>query len=221
MEKLRLIKRGSESNIYEGYFLGIHAIFKERIRKSYRHPYLDHKINYERTILEAKVIYTALKNDINVPAVLFIDPDNYLLVMEYIEGKLLSELIPKLDEDELKKTGEEIGELVGKIHKIGIAHGDLTPNNMIKNSVDSKIFLIDFGLTKKSNDIEDLAMDIHTFLRSLESTFPDYKDILYESFISGYRRIIGGKISEILNLVREIRMRGRYVEERRKSKSGY
>jgi len=71
LEKLRLIKRGAESNIYEGYFLGIRAIFKQRIKKSYRNPELDHKINYERTILEAKIIYTALKNDMNVPAVLF------------------------------------------------------------------------------------------------------------------------------------------------------
>lgn len=218
MEKLKLLKRGAESNIYEGYFLGIHAIFKQRIRKSYRNPEIDHKINYERTILEAKLIYTALKNNINAPAVLYINPENYLLVLEYIEGYVLKDIINDLDLESLKKLGKEIGKIAGKLHSIGIAHGDLTTNNLIKNPITNEIFLIDFGLAKRSDDAEDFATDIHVFLRSLESVHPDYKDIIYESFLKGYEEIMGSKTSQIVNIVKDIRMRGRYVEERRKNK---
>ncbi|ACP48242.1 Mn2+-dependent serine/threonine protein kinase [Sulfolobus islandicus Y.N.15.51] len=221
LEKLRLIKRGAESNIYEGYFLGIRAIFKQRIKKSYRNPELDHKINYERTILEAKIIYTALKNDMNVPAVLFIDPNNYLLVIEYIEGEIVKDLINTNNSVQpLSKIGERIGELTGKLHSIGIAHGDLTTNNLILSSINNDIFIIDFGLSRRTQDEEDLATDFHIFLRSLESIHSDFKDIIYNSFVEGYRTIMGGKTDEILELVKDIRMRGRYVEERRKNRSG-
>ncbi|WP_338600897.1 Kae1-associated kinase Bud32 [Sulfolobus tengchongensis] len=218
MEKLKLIKRGAESNIYEGYFLGIHAIFKQRIKKSYRHSELDRKINYERTILEAKIIYTALKNGINVPAVLFIDPDNYLLVLEYIEGNIVKDVLSTSTNSSLiKDIGRRIGELTGKLHNIGVAHGDLTTNNLILNS-SNDIFIIDFGLSKRTHDKEDLATDVHVFLRSLESVHSDFKEIIYDSFIEGYREIMKDKTDEILELVKDIRMRGRYVEERRKNR---
>jgi len=216
----RLIKRGAESEIYEGHFLGLHAIYKQRVKKAYRNPEIDHKINYERTILEAKMIYSALKNDINVPAVLFIDPNKYLLVLEYIEGITIRDLLSdniKIDINELNRIGLEIGKIAGRLHKAGIAHGDFTTNNLIKK--DEKIFLIDFGLARRSNDEEDFATDVHVFLRSLESVHSDYKDVIYQSFVKGYSEIVGERVNEIIKLVKEIRMRGRYVEERRKSRA--
>ncbi|BFH73412.1 Kae1-associated kinase Bud32 [Sulfurisphaera javensis] len=211
MEIIREIKRGAESIIYEGYFAGIHSIFKKRISKSYRDKQLDEKINSERTKLEAKLMFSAMKNDINVPAILLVDPFEYLIAMEYIEGFPIKDMIPKL-KDRLLAIGENIGEIAGKLHKIGISHGDFTTNNLIY-TLNGEIFLIDFGLAKRSDDIEDFATDVHVFLRSLESVHYEYKDVIFKGFERGYSRF--RDFDKIMNKVKEIRMRGRYVEERR------
>lgn len=212
MEKLKILKRGSESIIYEGYFLGIHSIFKKRVSKSYRDSKLDYKINSERTISESRIMYDALKSGVNVPAILFINIDNFTIIMEYIEGIVIKDLIYN-DSINLYDIGYKIGVLTGKLHKASITHGDLTTNNLIM-SPKNDIFIIDFGLAKRSNDIEDLATDIHVFLRSLESIHPDKKDIIFDGFRDGYSQIIENYI-DVLKTVNDIRMRGRYVEERR------
>jgi len=212
LEKLKILKRGSESIIYEGYFLGIHSIFKKRVSKSYRDSKLDYKINSERTISESRIMYDALKSDVNVPAILFIDINNFTIIMEYIEGIVIKDLIYNSSIN-LYDIGYKIGVLTGKLHKAGITHGDLTTNNLII-SPKNDIFMIDFGLAKRSNDIEDLATDIHVFLRSLESIHPDKKDIIFNGFRDGYSQIVKNYI-DVLKTVNDIRMRGRYVEERR------
>jgi len=212
LEKLKILKRGSESIIYEGYFLGVHSIFKKRVSKSYRDSKLDYKINSERTISESRIMYDALKSDVNVPAILFIDIDNFTIIMEYIEGIVVKDLIRNNTEN-LYDIGYKIGVLTGKLHKASITHGDLTTNNLIINSKND-IFMIDFGLAKRSNDIEDLATDIHVFLRSLESIHPDKKDIIFNGFRNGYSQIVENYM-DVLKTVNDIRMRGRYVEERR------
>ena len=216
MEIIRELKRGAESVIYEGYFAGIHAIFKKRLSKSYRDKELDYKINSYRTKLEARLIYLALRNDINAPAILMVDPYEYLIVMEYIEGKPVKDIIGKQGTN-LKKIGEMIGEIAGKLHKAGISHGDFTTNNLIFSEAEGEIFVIDFGLAKTSNDIEDFATDVHVFMRSLESVHHNFKDEILKGFEIGYSKFMN--FDEIMKKVKEIRMRGRYVEERRSKRS--
>jgi len=216
MEITRELKRGAESVIYEGYFAGLHAIFKKRISKSYRNKELDHKINSDRTRLEARLIYSALKNDINAPAILMVDPYEYLIVMEYIEGKPVKDIIGRQDIN-LKRIGEMIGEIAGKLHKSGISHGDFTTNNLILSELEGNVFIIDFGLAKRSDDVEDFATDIHVFLRSLESVHYSFKDDIFKGFEIGYSEFMN--FDEVMKKVREIRMRGRYVEERRNKRS--
>lgn len=216
MEILREIKRGAESVIYEGYFGGIHAIFKKRISKAYRNKELDFKINSERTRLESKLMYSALKNGVNTPAILMVDPFDFLIVMEFIEGEAVREVIPKLDDKDLIQLGEKIGEIAGRLHKAGISHGDFTTNNLIYTK-QGEIFLIDFGLARRSDDIEDFATDVHVFLRGLESVHYKQKDIIFKGFEKGYSKFMD--FSEVMKTVKEIRMRGRYVEERRTKRS--
>ncbi|BCU70712.1 Kae1-associated kinase Bud32 [Stygiolobus caldivivus] len=215
MEELREIRRGAEAIIYEGYFAGIHAIFKKRIKKSYRHPQLDYEINSSRTKLEARLIYTSLVNGVNTPALLLVDPSEFLIVMEYLEGTTVKEYLQTYSGNErgLRELGAQMGEIIGKLHKIGISHGDPNTNNLILTK--DGLFIIDFGLAKKAEDIEDLAVDIHVFLRSLESTHSKYQKVLFDSFLEGYKLFVDA--DKILEKVKEIRMRGRYVEERRKN----
>jgi TP53 regulating kinase-like protein len=213
LEKLKILKRGSESLIYEGYFLGIHSIFKKRISKSYRNSKLDYKINSERTVSESRIIFDALNSGVNAPAILFVDTTNFTIIMEYIEGTVVKDLLYKNNTVNLHDIGYKIGILTGKLHNANITHGDLTTNNLIMNK-NNDIFIIDFGLAKRSNDIEDFATDIHVFLRSLESVHSDKKDIIFSGFTDGYSKIVKNYL-DILKTVDDIRMRGRYVEERR------
>lgn len=220
MEELKLIKRGAEALIYETYFLGIHAILKKRISKSYRHPELDKKINSTRTLLEAKLIYSALEAGVNAPAILFVNKDEYTIIMEYIEGYTVKDLLSYAQKElDLSKLGKTIGNIAGKLHKAQIAHGDLTTSNLILQKGTGEIFIIDFGLAKKTNDIEDFATDVHVFLRSLESVHPDKKDLIFKGFIDGYSEVVNFS-EEVMKRIKDIRMRGRYVEERRKNKAG-
>ncbi|MEM0173913.1 MAG: Kae1-associated kinase Bud32 [Sulfolobaceae archaeon] len=216
MEIKRVIARGAEAIIYEGYFLGIHSIFKKRLVKNYRNNELDKLINSQRTVLEAKLMFSALKNGINVPAILYVDKDNYLIVMEYIEGEVVREILTRDSTSlDIGKLGEWIGSIAGKLHSIGIVHGDFTTNNLIL-SQDGELFLIDFGLAKRSDKIEDMATDVHVFLRSLESVHYKIKDYIFENFIKGYKTV-NPRVNEVLKKMREIRLRGRYVSERKKS----
>ncbi|BBG24218.1 Kae1-associated kinase Bud32 [Sulfuracidifex tepidarius] len=212
MEKLKVLKRGAESIIYEGYFLGYRAIFKERRSKPYRDPSLDKKINTERTMMEAHFIYNALKIGVNTPAIFYIDKESNTLVLEYIDGVTVRETDCK---DEVTR---KMGEYIALLHMHGIAHGDVNPNNFIVNEK-GELFLIDFGLAKRTDDIEDFGTDIEVFYRSLETMKPDVRDKLISTFMEGYSDVAGKERAfSVLDAARRIRSRGRYVsrEERKK-----
>lgn len=208
------IARGAEAYIYKGSFLGIPCIIKLRTQKSYRHPVLDSKIIRDRTIREAKIIISARRIGIKAPAVLFVDPDLGVLVLEYIKGRLLKDLLKNLDDEEACKIASTAGSYAALLHTNGIVHGDLTTSNMIYT--DHGLFLVDFGLSDYSNDLEDLGVDVHLFLRSLESTLWRRASMLYECFLKGYQEIVGkDQAFKVKEKVREIRLRGRYIAERR------
>lgn len=219
MEKtLKLVSKGAEAYLYKSFLFGMPVIIKYRIPKTYRDPILDKKIRSQRTILEAKIIGMLRLKGLPVPAVLFVDPDEALIVLEYIDGILLRDIIGR-NVDRSLRIFREVGLYIGLIHSNRIVHGDLTTSNIIIRKDDGKPYIIDFGLATYSDDIEDRGVDLHLLLRSLESTHPMYVDKLFKEFIKGYSSIMGDEYTNILlNKVKEIRMRGRYVEERRLKK---
>ncbi len=218
MAKIELIHKGAEAYLYKTYMLGIPVIVKHRIPKDYRDKVLDYRIRYQRTILEAKIIGTLRLKGLPVPAILLVDPKRAILVLEYIKGIILKELISRNIELS-KKIFVELGKYVGIMHSENIVHGDLTTSNVIVRRDDNKPFIIDFGLAHYSNDIEDQGVDIHLMLRSLESTHPRHVDTLFKEFLKGYASVRGKEYTQkLLEKVKEIRMRGRYIEERRLKK---
>eukprot|EP00981_Chlorochromonas_danica_P015305 scaffold11566_cov156-Ochromonas_danica.AAC.5 len=66
-EDARLICQGAEAKVYETTFLGRPAVCKERLRKSYRVPELDQKINKQRLTYEVRCIAKCLKVGVPVP----------------------------------------------------------------------------------------------------------------------------------------------------------
>ncbi len=219
MEVLRiekLLRIGAEANLYIGTFLGYRVIIKYRIRKEYRDPLLDQEIRKKRTITEARIINSVRRLGIKAPAILLVNPVTATIVLEYIEGILLRDyLMENPTSDKIPQIMEKVGEYIGILHSNKIIHGDLTTSNIILHKNYTPV-LIDFGLSYWSDDIEDYGTDMHLMLRSLESTHPLQAHRYFKYIIEGYKKIRGEQVTrDVLDKIREIRLRGRYIEERR------
>ena len=56
---------------------------------------------------------------------------------------------------------------------------------------------------------------MHLMKRALQSTHFNYAEECFEAIMKGYEKIVGKKMAkEVLEKVREIERRGRYVSER-------
>jgi len=210
---MTLIKKGAEAELYRGKWQGFDVVFKRRIRKHYRNPDLDSYIRTSRTSLEAKLLSESKRLRVPTPIVYFVNLQNTEIVMSYIPGTPLKKMIPDMDVASIKQYFSTIGDRVGRLHKGGIVHGDLTTSNMIVK--DGNVFFIDFGLGEYTLDLEARGVDIHLMRRTLESSHHEVSKIAYNSFISGYSGVMGGETEEVLRRVSEIRRRGRYVEGER------
>lgn len=212
--EMRLVRKGAEANLYRGEWHGREVVVKERIRKSYRVELLDEQLRRERTIREAQMIHRAKRAGVMTPVVYFVDRDRCRLYLEYVDGVRVKEALGELAERPRARICRFMGQMVGRLHKNEIVHGDLTTSNMIL--VDgSKICLIDFGLSFLSVDLEDRGVDIHLVHRALSSTHYAYVKPCFESVVGGYRREVGERLcAGVLARARQIERRGRYFEER-------
>ncbi len=188
------IGRGAEAviTLEEG------TVRKWRLPKSYRQPELDVEIRQERTLREARIISDARRHGVPTPIIL--DVLKFELKMEHIEGIKLKDVITP-------EISEMVGEMVGRLHKAGIIHGDLTTSNMILR--DGKIYMIDFGLSFYERTVEAQGVDVHVYFQTLESTHDNAANLV-ESFKRGYARTYEGS-SAVFQRVKEIKARGRYL----------
>jgi len=202
---MKVIKRGAEAVLY----LENDQLVKERVKKNYRLEEIDEKLRKLRTRKEAKLLNEAKRVGVETPKIFSIDEKGFKIIMEFIEGKRLKEFLNETSDKDRKETTEEIGKAVGLLHKNGIVHGDLTTSNMILK--DNKIFFIDFGLGDFSNRIEDLATDLSVLKEAFKSTHFKYLELLWESFIKGYK-LTNDKFNKVLDTLNDIEKRGRYVK---------
>lgn len=211
---LGVLAVGAEAALIDGTFLGWRVVAKYRYPKPYRNEKLDVRLRSRRTAREAKLILKALSVGVPVPAPILVDVQRGLLVIEKVEGERLKESIDKLG-GEVERVFRTLGVYVGRLHQAGMIHGDLTTSNVILRN--GRITLIDFGLGDFTHELEAQGVDLHLFLRALESTHPSLAKRLFSKLMDGYERVRGrDKRLEVENKIREIRMRGRYVVERRR-----
>ena len=209
-----LLARGAEAEVLLVDWFGVRAVAKCRISKGYRHPTLDTVLRKRRTLAEARAIRAALEAGVSAPPVFFVEPESFLIVMEYVEGPPLARLIDE-DSTAAVKFVKMLGVEAAKLHGAGIAHGDLTTSNAVASH--GRLFLIDFGLSSIKAPWLDMAVDIHLLLRSLESTHPEHVETMLHAFLEGYSSVRGREqAQEMMELVREIRLMGRYRAERRR-----
>ena len=189
-------KKGAEAELTLADFYGKKVVSKKRIKKSYRNNELDFNIRKKRTRSEAKILNT-LYNIINVPQVLFVDEKKCEIMLEFIDGKMLKEIIEKVPTLAVK-AGKEIK----KIHESGIIHGDLTTSNILfKND---KLYFIDFGLGYFSKKTEDKATDLIVFKKTFNATHSKLKNG-WDLVMLGYK-----PSKEMVERMQTIEKRARY-----------
>jgi Kae1-associated kinase Bud32 len=196
MSNQNIIQQGAEAVIT----LEKNQIHKNRIKKSYRYKDLDQKLRKRRTKAEAKII-GKLQNIIPVPKIMETD-DKENIVMEYIEGKKLSNHLENLD---YKTICKQIAENLSKLHDQDIVHGDLTTSNMILK--DNQVYFIDFGLGFHSSKIEDKAVDLHLIKQALEAKHFKISNQAIKIILDNYS---AEKSKEIIERINAIEKRGRY-----------
>ncbi|CAK7271174.1 serine/threonine-protein kinase bud32 [Sporothrix epigloea] len=134
-----------------------------------------------------------------------------------VEGK--DDLEQLRAQADLKALLQRIGSAVGRLHRAGIVHGDLTTSNLMlrgadastamkqEANLDGEIVIIDFGLASQSSSDEDRAVDLYVLERAFGSTHPR-AEALFEEVIKEYGRTFK-QSAPVLRKLEDVRMRGR------------
>ncbi|MDD3398786.1 MAG: KEOPS complex kinase/ATPase Bud32 [Candidatus Methanomethylophilaceae archaeon] len=206
-EGMQPLSVGAEASIFQSDFLGRKAIVKKRAAKAYRHPVLDQRLRSARTRKEARLLREARRAGVRTPMVYDVDLKESTLVMEFIDGDKVRELLEERPE-EADAVCYRIGADLGRLHSNRIAHGDLTTSNMILMP-DGQLCFLDISMGESMAELEALGVDIQLFHRAFLSAHSSLAPS-YESFLRGYlEHQDQGRM--VLERAEEIRNRGRYT----------
>ena len=209
-----LLKRGAEAELHLDSWYGMKVIIKRRVEKRYRIRELDEEIRSYRTTHEAVMMHRAKECGVPTPTIFMVDLTDKSIIMEYIQGVRLKDILDGLPEDEKRRILTEVGRLIGLMHRKNVIHGDLTTSNIIVTK-DGRIYFIDFGLSEFSDEIEKRGVDLHLMKRALQSTHHAYFEEYFREVLNGYSEVVGKEETEkIISKIREIEKRGRYISER-------
>jgi Kae1-associated kinase Bud32 len=204
MSTRKEIGRGAEAILYEEN----DVVLKVRPKKAYRIPEIDDILRKKRTRQESRILAKLKAKGLPVPGVKDVSVDTF--TMDKVSGVQVKEVL-----DSQPLLARKIGLLVAQVHDLDIIHGDLTTSNMILDA-EGDVHLIDFGLGYQSKRLEDKAVDIHLFLRALESRHYRVKDEAYASFLEGYSSSLTA--AAVLKKLGDVELRGRYKTKGSKKK---
>ena len=210
----KLLKKGAEASLFVTDWYGRKAIIKVRLPKLYRPPELDERIRSYRTVHEPQLIHEAKAAGVTTPIIYMVNVPKSTIIMEYIQGQQLKNLLNSVDKQERWEYTFQVGKSVANLHDNGLIHGDLTTSNMILNT-SGKVVFVDFGLGEKNAEIEAQGVDLHLLKRALQSTHFQFWEDCFQRVLSGYTSVRGKRSEKVYEKIREIERRGRYVEERK------
>jgi len=209
-----LIKKGAEASLYLEMWHDRKVIMKRRLPKKYRIAELDLRIRSWRTIHEPHIIHKAKEAGVPTPTIFMVDVADANIVMEFVEGKQVKEVLDNVSSEERLKLSKLIGNMIGRLHKHGIIHGDLTTSNMILTPY-GKVVFVDFGLSVRSVELEPKGVDLHLMKRTLNSTHYKHAKECFKAVIEGYAESVGNEeTKKVTKKILEIEKRGRYVADR-------
>ncbi len=207
-----LISQGAEAKLFRDGNL----IIKDRIPKNYRIKNLDEKIRKLRTRREINILEKVSKI-ISAPQVHKISSEKeFKIIMDYIEGKKLSECLDSFNDIERIKICMLIGKNIAMLHNNHIIHGDLTTSNMILKN--EEIYFIDFGLSFIDQKIEHKAVDLHLLKQALESKHYKHFESSFEAVLNGYKKT-SKEYEQVLDRLDKVEGRGRYKSKKKKHKA--
>jgi TP53 regulating kinase-like protein len=213
--KQTLLKKGAEASLFLADWHGRSVVIKTRLPKEYRPEKLDLAIRTYRTVHEPQLMSESKKAGVPTPTIFQVDVKNAAIVMEFVEGRQVKQVLGSFPTGERESVCTKVGELIGKLHQHGVIHGDLTTSNMIMNA-EGEIFFVDFGLGEKNTELEARGVDLHLMKRALQSTHFLFAEECFQAVTRGYGAVVGEEeAKDVLAKVREIERRGRYVDERR------
>ena len=202
----RLIQRGAEADICLDTWLGRQVVIKRRVPKRYRIPEIDEVLRRQRTRKEAALLYEARCAGVATPVVYDVDLGEMAITMQHVDGPRVKDTIDCIDEDEQRTLCQAIGEDVGRLHRGGIVHGDLTTSNLVCHG--ERIFFIDFGLGETSDDVEQQGVDLHLLMEALAAAHENPR--LFEWVLEGYASS-APHAEAVQQKVEDIASRGRYM----------
>jgi Kae1-associated kinase Bud32 len=202
-----IIRRGAEAEIHLTTWLDRKVISKHRVPKRYRIATLDNMLRVARTKKEAKLISDARALGISTPIIFDVDLKEHKIVMEYIDGPRIKDIIPDLTDTQRQDMFRRLGEDIGRLHTNNIVHGDLTTSNILQ--FQDKLYFIDFSLGDICEDIESKGVDLHLLMEAFESTHPEFMDE-FKYIIEGYSKEFKSA-TQVVNKIQEIIKRGRYT----------
>ncbi|KAL6791697.1 kinase-like protein [Trichoderma sp. SZMC 28012] len=225
-----LITQGAEGRLYKTTYLlpSIPCALKYRPPKPWRHPILDQRLTRHRILSEARILSKCRRDGLRVPDVYALDESAGWLMLEWVQGTPVRVNINQRlgnrtegieDDEELKDLMRRIGTAVGKMHSIGIIHGDLTTSNMMLNppagqtetdnlsGLEGEIVIIDLGLASGGVHDEDRAVDLYVLERAFGSTHPR-AECVFGEVLDAYKKSFK-QAGVALKKLEEVRMRGR------------
>ncbi len=210
-EPERVLYSGAESKIWLGTWMDRRIVLKQRLPKAYRNGELDEGLRISRTTGEALSLHECKLAGVRAPYVYYVNPKTGTILMSYVEGPTLTELLRKGNGSWVRPAGSS----VGKLHTQGISHGDLTPSNLLVSG--DEVVLLDFGLSERTNDIERFAEDLNVMIGALKSLVGERWEYLWEEFESGYLEEGSPRCRETIERLKLVQGRGRYrrKEDRR------
>ena len=168
---------------------------------------LDDRMRTARTLHEAELLSASKAMGVATPLVFHVDPKAYTIVMQHLDGPRLKELLagerPRTD------LCAVMGSYLARLHSHGVAHGDPTTSNLIFTQ--GRLAFIDFGLSHRSEAVEDLAVDLHLVKEVFQSAHSSVSKDAIEAFRGGYFGERGSAAEEIWERATDIERRGRYA----------
>ncbi|OAG09517.1 kinase-like protein [Paraphaeosphaeria sporulosa] len=228
---LEVLTQGAEALVYKSTFLTPQTpcVVKYRPPKPYRHPVLDRRLTKARLLAEARVLVRCKRDGVDVPGVLGADWEAGWLVLEWVEGRTVRAVLDgwaergAQEEEGVLGLMGRVGRAVGRLHGIGVVHGDLTTSNLMvrqderreegvkqTNELEGDIVLIDFGLASHSTQNlqdEDRAVDLYVLERAFAATHPKAEP-LFQEVLNAYGESFKGARA-VLKRLEDVRLRGR------------
>ena len=203
LDQTNMIAQGAEAKLYKALYRKQNVALKIRPKKAYRVDVLDRSLRRQRTRAEIKALEKAAEKSIPCPKLIFFDRNSTSIIMEWLDGpslkQVINEIISQFDENKGVKIednvipacndsddeGDELVDLSNaessKMYKILAKLGEklgklvakLHNNNMVHRDITTSNLLA-CGIPDKIPNFEDDMDRVSEFLDKIEVTFIDF-----------------------------------------------